>query len=94
MYNTKNNKLSILLSILAVIVVIRLCGGAYMAFFRHPAVNNTAQVDDIATNEQGEVLNDGEIHSMSSNMLFAARSFSAPCPTGCLPSRAGVVSGR
>lgn len=85
MYNTKNNKLSILLSILAVIVVIGLCGGVYMAFFRHPAVNNTAQVDDIATNEQGEVLNDGEIHSMPSNMLFAARSFSSPLGEGDKP---------
>ncbi|MBQ6921522.1 MAG: InlB B-repeat-containing protein [Clostridia bacterium] len=75
MYNTKSNKLSILLSILAVIVVIGLCGGAYIAFFRKPVATNTAQVDT-ATNEQGEVLNDGKVHSMPGNMLFAARSFS------------------
>ena len=89
MYNTKRNKLSILLSILAVIVVIGLCGGAYMAFFRNPAVNNITQVDT-AINEEGEVLNDGEVHSMPSNMLFSARSFSQNLGEGNDPIEAVI----
>lgn len=75
MYKTKRNKLSILLSVFAVIVVIGLCGVVYMAFFRKPIVNNTAQVDT-AKNEQGEVISDGKVHPMPSNMLFSARLFS------------------
>ena len=90
MYNTKSNKLSILLSILAVIVVIGLCGGAYMAFFRKPAVNNTAQVDTV-TNEEGEVLNDGKVHSLPSNMLFSARSFSENLGVGDKPDSIEAV---
>ena len=70
MNKAKNNKWTILLYILAVIVILGLFGGAYMAFLRKP-VSNTASIDT-ATNEQGEVISDGNVHPLPKNMLFSA----------------------
>lgn len=72
--DSKKSKIGLLLSILAVILFIGLIGGAYMAFTKKPVQTNIAEVDTVI-NEQGDVLNDGSVHSLPSNMLFSVRSF-------------------
>lgn len=72
--DSKKSKIGLLLSILAVILFIGLIGGAYMAFTKKPVQTNIAEVDTVI-NEQGDVLNDGNVHSLPSNMLFSVRSF-------------------
>ena len=79
MNKARSNKFTIVICILAVLLVIGLCGGVYAAFFRKPVINNTAQTDTVI-GDQGEILNDGKIHALPGNMLFSAgvRSFIDP----------------
>ena len=79
MNKARSNKFTIVTCILAVLLVIGLCGGVYAAFFRKPVINNTAQTDTVI-GDQGEILNDGKIHALPGNMLFSAgvRSFIDP----------------
>ena len=65
---TKNKVITILSCVLVLAVIVAIVGFCSKLFNKKPA---TAETPSTVTDENGDILNDGEVHSMPTQMLFA-----------------------
>ena len=65
---TKNKVITILSCVLVLAVIVAIAGFCSKLFNKKPA---TAETPSTVTDENGDILNDGEIHPMPARMMFA-----------------------
>ena len=65
---TKNKVITILSCVLVLAVIVATAGFCSKLFNKKPA---TAETPSTVTDENGDILNDGEVHSMPAKMMFA-----------------------